>query len=324
MNNLKRIIIKKYPKLQRYIRYNFGLIPEELKPEDYTLGASPLSKKILMPDGDWSLFLPAPERQSGRSLETMACTCFSALNIIEALFKRKFSLEKNFSDRFLAKMSGVSYNGNTQSRVLDTIRKDGLVDEADWPSNMDEFNWNEYYKIVPKEIQDKALTFVNDYEVGYEAIPPTLPAMREALKYSPLYVAGFAWSESGGIYYSYGNPNHAFVIYNIEQAQAFKKAFDSYSPWQKRLAPQYQVYYPKLIVLNKRGEAYNKTEIQNLIKRGFVYIMRVLAQGEIYRLDGDKLTYISPEEWNTLNVQMAAEQKKLVGISEEVFNKLLI
>lgn len=323
-NLLKIKLVKKFPVLGKWLSTNWGLLIEPLKEEDYVFGASPLDKKILQPDSNWGQFLPIPERQSGRYLETMACTCFSALNVLEILFKKKYGQDKNFSDRFLAKMSRVSYNGNTQSRVLDTIRKIGLVDEADYPSQMDDFNWNEYYKAIPQNIIDKALTFVNDWEVGYEAIMPTVTAMREALKYSPLYCAGYAWYNRGGLYYSLGSPNHCFIIYTIEQAITYKRAFDSYEPYLKKLAANYVIYYPKLITLNKRGEKYNVNEIRNLMNRGLLYIMRVLGNGEIYKLDGNKLTYVSPEEWNNINVRLSADQKKLIGINEEVYNKLLI
>jgi hypothetical protein len=80
----------KYPFLSRFIRiHNDGFIKEDLKPEDYTLGASPLIKGVLQADGQWDEFLPTDERQSGRRIETMACTCFSCLNVLETLAKRK-------------------------------------------------------------------------------------------------------------------------------------------------------------------------------------------------------------------------------------------
>jgi hypothetical protein len=324
LNLLKLKVIQKFPYIGKFLHFNYGLILEPLKETDYVFGASPLNKKILQPNGDWSEYLPAPERQSGRNLETMACTNFAALNVLEALFKRKYGLDKNFSDRFLAKMSGTGRNGNLQTTVLDTIRKIGLVNEEDWPSNMDEFNWSEYYKEIPKDIKDKAKLFLNEYEVGYEAITPTITAMKEALKYSPLYVAGYAWYYSNGYYRSIGSPNHCFILYNIDQAIAYKKAFDSYDPFAKKLSSDFTIYYPKLITLNKKGEQYNTAEILNLIKRGLKYIMRVQAGGEIYEVSTEGLKYVSPEEWNNINVQMSANQKKLVGISEEYFQSLIL
>jgi transcriptional antiterminator Rof (Rho-off) len=324
LNQIKLKLVKYFPSLRKYLKTNTGFIKEQLKATDYTLGSNQLSKKVLQPDGNWEAFLPPPERQSGRGVETMACVTYSFLNVLETLFKRKYNIDINFSDRFLAKADGTTQNGNVQSRVVDTARKTGLVLESDYPSDLDNFSWNEYYKALTKDLLMKAQAFLNDYEIGYEAVPVTINAMREALKYSPLWVAGYAWSSVGGIYYSNGNPNHCFVLSSIEQAITFKHAYDTYDPYNKKLASQYQLYYPKLITLNKKGETFNSSEIRNLMSRGFTYILRVLGNGEIYRLDTDKLTYISPEEWNTLNVQMAADSRKLIGINEEVYQKLLV
>lgn len=323
-NLLKLKLVKKYPWIGKYLRTNWGFIPEELKETDYIFGLAGVNKKILMPSGDWSEFLPLPERQSGRIIETMACTCFSFLNVLEILFKKKYGLDKNFSDRFLAKMSGVSHSGNVQSRVMDTARNLGLIDEQDWSSNIDDFDWSEYYAPIPGEVQAKAKLFLNDWAINYEAVTPTILAMKEALKYAPLYVAGYAWYYSGGLYHSLGIPNHCFVIYNIEQAIAYKRAYDSYDPFTKKLASDYQVFYPKLITLNKVGESFNTSSILDLIRRGLKYIMRVQGNGEIYELNPEGLRYISPEEWNNINVQMASEQHKLVGITEDFYNNLLL
>ena len=325
INNLKKKIIDRWPKLQRWVKYNFGLIPEDLKPEDYIFGGlTSLTKKILQPSGQWLDFLPSEEKQQGRRVETMACTCFSCLNVLEMLAKKRDFGDWNKSDRFTAKLSGTSYNGNLQSRVLDSVRKvNGSVDESLWPANIDEFSWSEFYATVPKAIQDKGLIFVNDYEVGFEAVWSTANALKEALKYSPLYVAGFAWAESGGLYRSYGSANHAFTLVGYKDGE-YWLAFDSYFPYIKKLAWNYSICFPKVITLNKRGASYNANEIKNLMNRGLAYIMRVMAAGEIYKLDTDKLTYISPEEWNNLNVELSADQKKLVGVSEEFFNRLLI
>jgi hypothetical protein len=323
LNQWKLRLVKKYPRLNRILKANTGFIKEQLKETDYVLGGGQLNKKVLVPDGNWEPYLCGPERQSGRGVEPMDCVSVSLENVLEILFLKKFGIVKNFSDRFLAKISNTSMNGNSQSQVIEAARKKGLVDEEDWPSDLDNFSWSEFYKPIPSEVMSKATTFINDYEIGYEAVPVTIAAMREALKYSPLWTAGYAWSNANGVYQSYGQPNHAFVVYNIEQAVAFKWAFDSYQPWNKKLASQYQLYYPKLITISKRGEVYNISEIQNLLNRGFRWILRAQAEGEIYELSNEGLKYISSDDWNRLSVQLSAEGKKLVGVSEEFFNKLL-
>lgn len=324
LNLLLAKLVAKYPFLNSYIKINNGYIEEALKPEDYTLGASPLSKKILQENSDWSEFLPSDERQSGRGLETMACVSFSFLNVLEALFKRKYNLNVNFSDRFLAKASNTSQNGNLQSRVADTARKVGLINESDYPSGVDDFSWNEYYKPLTQNLFDKAKGFLNEYEIGYEAVPTTIPAMREALKYSPLWVAGSAWYKDGEFYVSFGNPNHCFVIYNIEQAIAYKKALDTYEPYLKTLSADFQVYYPKLLTLNKKGESFNFAAIMDLLRKGFKYIQRPLANGEIYELNANEgLIYKTPEEARDLGIRVLSSEGKLIGVDENLYQNLI-
>lgn len=324
LNQIKKKIIDKFPSLQRWVRYNYGFLQEKLKPEDYIFGGlTSLNKKILQPDGQWTDYLPTDERQSGRMIESMACTCFSLLNVIEMLAKRKGYGDWNKSDRFTAKLSGTGENGNLQNRVLDSVRKNnGSVDEEIWPSKINEFNWSQFYSLIPQDIQKKGMTFINDFELGYEAVWSTANALKEALKYSPLYIAGFAWSNNGGLYRSYGSPNHAFTLVGYVEGQ-YWLAYDSYEPFLKKLAWDYKIYYPKVITLNRVGEKFNMGEIANLMKRGFQYIILPQKAGEIYELTSEGLKYISPDDWNTLAVQISADQKKLIGVSNEFYDKLI-
>ena len=313
----------RFPFISKIIKVNDGFIEEPLKDDDWVFGASPLIKKVLQPDGQWTKFLPEDEKQQGYRVETMACTVFSFLNVLEMLAKRKEFGDWNKSDRFTAKLSGVSYNGNTQSRVMDSVRKlYGTVDEWVWPSNIDIFNWSQFYSVIPSDIQAKGFTFLNDYEVRYEAILTNASALKEGLKYSPIYLAGYAWAESLGLYRSWGNSNHAFTLVGYVDGSHWL-AYDSYSPYLKKLAWNYQFYYPKLITLDKRGEQYNVNEVRKLIQRGWKYIIRAKSSGQIYELKTEGLKYISPQEWNKIAVQYASEQKILEGINEIDFNRLL-
>ena len=326
LNLLKKRLIDKFPYLNKWLSFNYGFQPEELKDTDYVLGASPLFKKVLQPDMDWTPYLPTGERQSGRNIETFSCVSQSFLNVLETLFKRKYNIDINFSDRFLAKVSGTTQNGNLQSRVADAARKVGLVLENDYTADIDEVGWSEYYKPLTSDLFLKARTFLEEWEIGYEAIPPTLLAMREGLKYSPLWAAGYAWAFSNGSYYSAGSPNHAFMPFNMNPIVVNRLIFDSYDPFTKKLASDYQLYYPKILTLNRKGEQYNIGEIINLIKAGFKYIMRtgVGGHGEIYELSNTGLKYISAQDWNNINVQLSSDKKILKGVNEEYFASLII
>lgn len=323
LNKLKFELIKLFPLLGKFITWNDGYVHEELKEEDYTVGASPLFKKVLQENGQWDEYLPAEERQHGRSIETMSCTCFGLMNVLETLFRRKFDLTVNKSDRFVAKTSGVSRTGNTLSRVLDSVRKNnGCVNEEVWPNEIDNVNWTEYFKAIPSDILQVGLNFINEWEVGFEAQWSTPQVLKEALKYSPLYCAGYAWYEKNGLYYSINSANHCFIIYGYEDGK-YWKAFDSYEPYCKKLAWNFTIVSPKIITLNKKKENFNQEEIKKLLERGLKYVMRVFGNGEVYELSTEGLKYLSPQDVNNLAITNLNDAKKLVGINEEVYYKLI-
>lgn len=336
LNLFKKKVIDRFPFTAKFLKFNYGIDLKDFKAVEekeshYVFGVySGLNKKVLMPSGDWRKVAEKieAERQSGPNIESMNCTVFAALNTIEMIMAHKFGVKQNYSDRFIGILSGTSYNGNLPTRVLDTIRKYGLLPEANLPNNIMRFNWAEYYSLSGINqsmvaLQAISKKFLDEYTIGYETVYPSIPAMKEALKFGPLYVVGFAWAKSGDVYYSWGDPNHAFVITSIEQAIAYKNAYDSYDPFFKKLASNYQIYYPKLIVINKRGAEYDYGKLKGLLERGIEFIMRPESRGEIYQVLPSELKYLSTEEWNNLSVKRASDSKILTGVSEEYFNSLL-
>jgi len=337
INLLKLKLINKYPSFAKFIKVNYGIDlknfdAEEGKDSHYIFGAyTGLNKKILMPNGNWKQLADRieAERQSGSNIETMNCTVFGALNTIEMLMLHKFNKLTNWSDRYIGIRSGTSRSGNLPTRVLDTIRKYGLLPEGELPNNIMRFSWSEYYSfsgaLKPEsELDTIAKQFLSEYEIGYETVYPTIPAMKEALKYSPLYVAGYAWAYANGYYQSYGSPNHCFSITNIEQAIAYKTAYDSYDPFVKKLASTYQIYYPKIIVINKKGAEYNYQALSDLVKKGVKFLFRAEAKGEVYKVEKDKLTKLEPQEFLDLNIKEKAITKELLPVNEDYYNNLLI
>ena len=129
------------------IRENTGVFLRE-QHSDFLLGAISYEEVC----EDWTPFLPKGEKQHGLYFDTMACVTFSALNIIEIQLNfmvanslmseesvKFFSDEGyllngqfNFSDRFTAKMSGTTKDGNYLQKVWDSIRNHGLLSEKDW------------------------------------------------------------------------------------------------------------------------------------------------------------------------------------------------
>jgi len=74
--------------------------------------------------------------------------------------------------------------------------------------------------------------------------------MKEALKYSPLAVSGYAWSRhADGLYYKDGRDNHAFMVYDYVEGKEWL-AFDSYDNSFKELEWNYNFGQVKRFSLN--------------------------------------------------------------------------
>ena len=184
---------------------------------DWQAGAiSGIEYKELNPSGDWTQWLPKEEWQwKDNGFDTLACVTFSALNIIESLYYFHTGRQVNFSDRYTAFMSGTTPNGNWQWKVGDSIRKDGLALEQDWPM-IDNPSWDTYYTAPPIEVINKAKDFLKDWQGNYEFIDFTKESLIKHLKQAPIQVVF---------------PNHAVMLFaTTEQVYRY---FDSYLPFIK-------------------------------------------------------------------------------------------
>ncbi len=160
----------------------------------------------------------------------MACATFSDLSSLEIQAKQQTGIEPNWSDRFIAKMSGTTPRGNYLDKVADTVRSIGLVREEDWPAPIN-YTWNSYYADIPQDVINKAIK-VN---IAYESIVPSETELLYHLKQCPIQIV-----------IPNPNPNHAVVLVHIENGLAYY--FDSYSPYLKTIAVN-KIHYALKIVL---------------------------------------------------------------------------
>lgn len=195
---------------------NFGVL-EGRRATDYVAGpvGGTLPYENRNPSADWTPYLPAGERQSNRQTETMACVSYSLNNVIESQIKFLTGQELNFSDRWLAKMSDTTPEGNYLWKVADAVRLKGLVPEASWPVPPN-FTWNSYYASIPPAIQSKGKEFLENYAIAYEWVELTPANLLKHLKQSPLQLV---------------IPGHAIMgFYSYADVV---KYFDSYEPFIK-------------------------------------------------------------------------------------------
>jgi hypothetical protein len=322
LNKIKFNLNQKFPHLKKLLKlhWNDGYIHEEITSKDRIFGFYGSQKTILKPDSNWTDVAYIEEEQR-KKFESMACVSFSLLRTLRMIAKQKFGLDWNKSDRYTAKASGTTERGNTMTNVYQSVRKThGVIDEIDYPFT-NEMTRDEYFKALTQDLINKGQSWLKDFEVSVEFLDSqNQNIQKEALKYSPLWVSGYAWYMQNGLYRSYGDANHCFVVSEIDIDRS-KTALDTYSPFVKKLAPDFLFGATAIVLLEKRPTSIEQ-ELKKLLDRGLKYVMRTQGKGEIYEIEPTRLRYIDIHEWNNINVKMTADQKKLVGISEELFQKL--
>lgn len=239
---------------------NYGVILGQ-RPEDWVAGAiGALPYEVRLPSGQWKPHLPTAEKQRNL-LETMACVSFSACNCIETQEKHQTGKEVNYSDRWIAKMSGTTQNGNYLYKVGDTIRNYGMVLESDYPSTTN-MTWDQYYADIPpaklEELKAKGKKWLEKWDVKTEFIEGAglgiwhtiKEDLIKHLKHAPLQVV---------------IPGHAVMNFYCE---ADVNYFDTYKPFEKK-TPYTNIQTAYKYVLTPKGNL----DTMKLIKEaGTVYL----------------------------------------------------
>lgn len=338
LNYLKHIIYKLFNPDDN------GFIEANPEPEDYLSGK--IEKRELIQGGNWKLFRSKGELQRRNDRDKMACVTFSACNVIETYINyllvleenektknrednvldafRMFGLIKNgecnISDRYIAKLSNTTYRGNSQKNVAHAIRHFGLVCEQDYPYVS---GWNEYYKTVPTEIVNRGKELLDYIEFNYEWVNPVL--FNKMLTYAPIQTSVFAWGrQANGIYtYTPNRRNHATVTDNYALEQ-YRGINDSYIPFDKKVAWNFNLGWGMQFTITPKNPKFNETKIKELIQKGFNYILRAEDKGQVYKMTDDGLVYLNPQELVQEGIKNLADNKKLIGISEELYKKLIV
>lgn len=126
-------------------------------------------------------------------------------------------------------MSNTTSAGNSFRNVWETIRKVGLVSEQDWPMPTQNFDsqqefWNEYYKEIPKAIKDKALKFLDLFDIKYEWVlngTMNTDALKKGLEQSPIQIGTPVclpgWNNQNVPVCVGAIPSHGTMLYRIEK-----------------------------------------------------------------------------------------------------------
>ncbi len=234
-----------------------GFIAPIIDPKAYVLGQGNVPLKVLKRDGDWRNGKQTKEIQSNLSFDTYNCTGFNTLNQIEQYEFVAFGESNNYSDRWLGIIAGTKPPGNDPQTVYEAIRKYGLIPDEMLPYSDDLQNVDEYYSFKGANMEAcyaegrKWLERKKFYhEWVFDSDQPNhekINNMKVALRYSPLAIAVFAWSQDEkGIYIRLGNDTHwtSMPSYDI-----YQRIYDSYEPVEKNV--EQEIYWCKRIHIEK-------------------------------------------------------------------------
>jgi len=322
MKFIKELFYKIFYKIDE-INLVDGFIKEEESDKDHQFGATNYGTAVVNPTAQWLDYLPMYEAQKGKLVDTMACVSYSLLNILEILAIYKYEENRNKSDRFTSKVTGTTRTGNSMRRVADYTRKNyGVVNEEDWDWDRDSMTWAEYYSNIPEDVMAKGRAWLKEWDFKYQSVYPHKNLMKEALKVSPLWVAGFAWAKNGGLYRSYGRANHAFTIIGYKESE-YWLVFDSYDEHIKKLDWNYNFPYVRTITLEKKKLEFNEAGIKDFFeKRKPQEYIQVIPSGAVYRYYNSELKKLTIGEITDDGIKELKKSGKIDGISTSDFSNI--
>jgi len=243
------------------------------RPEDWVAGANTqIVYEVRNQSGDWRPYLPTKEIQFGKE-DSMSCVSFSLINAIETQEKFLTGKETNYSDRWTAKRSGTTHEGNYLYKVADTVRKEGVVLDTSYPTPPN-YTFDEFHAEIPTEkqaeLEKEGKKWLEKWDFKYEFIPLNLQAMLDHIKQAPLQIV---------------IPGHAIVAFLCEQD--IINYFDTYNPFEKKTAfSNLQAVLKPVLTLKQPKPMYEKV----VKKDGATFGVRISTP------NGDQIIYATGEE----------------------------
>ena len=178
--------LKTYNKLR-----NYGLKINPITPDNHIFGSGAVPFEIIRPDGDWTNSLVQKEFQNLNQIEPYACVAFTILNCVEILIKEKYGEERNYSDRFLAAVSGTKEGGNDPHIVCEFLRKVGVVLQEIWPFDETITTFEKFYEPLPPKLYELAQEFKPDeIKIGKLNVDeaPSAPSLYQVMSIPTLMI----------------------------------------------------------------------------------------------------------------------------------------
>lgn len=209
---------------------NYGLKIKERPITAYKFGASPIPFEALQPDGDWHDYLPETEIQNVNGIETYACVVYTILNCVEILIKRKYGIERNYAERFLATVVNTRGVGSDPYEVAEFLRKLGIPPQSVLPFDETVDTEDKFFAPIPPKVYEIAREFLAEFDFRHEGVTPTPENITKALQCSPLLMSVPAWYEKNGLYFRPAPTtpdNHATTLIG-QRIGEYRTIFDSY------------------------------------------------------------------------------------------------
>lgn len=191
----------------------------------------------------------------------------------------------NYSDRFVGIKAGTKLPGNDPQVVAEAIRRYGLPLEELLPFSKELKTIEEYYSFKganEKVCNEKAEDWLVKYLFKHEWLPVvgeyiSSDVMKNALKYSPLAVAVFAWAEKDGRYIRLGEDTHLTVVYGTYDNGDWK-CLDSYPPFKKRLDKDFKFKWAKKIYISSPGVRGLERNLLVLLSQAIVLLTKRISE----------------------------------------------
>jgi hypothetical protein len=237
------------------VQINDGVILGR-RDNDYVGSILPYNVRLI--DGNWTKYISDGEKQYSDAGDSMSCVTFSALNVIETQEKFLTGTAPNYSDRWIAKQSGTTREGNYLWKVADTIRQVGLVWERDYPAPAGPWSFDEWMADIPAskggELKILGEVWKRYWTISYEWLDlyndPINNVLR-ALRQAPLQMV---------------IPGHAVeAIYKPADIVTY---FDTYQPFVKGKPLSQFVAALKIILNPLKGQRMTNAV---LVKKGQEY-----------------------------------------------------
>ena len=186
----------------------------EILPDEWKFG-SMSDRTILQPDGDWTEFLPKFEHQALR-YETFGCTVYGTLTQIQMILKRLTGIEFDFSERYIYNLVGTNPPGDNPHKVLEAIRKHGLIEDAKLPYT-DTINQFRTPRPMTRQYTSQGEKWLDEHVLNHEWIVSRDPSKMkakiiEALPYGPVTLGVTAWHEENGVYVDLDQDNTHWTV----------------------------------------------------------------------------------------------------------------